>query len=85
MADKVIPDSPVRPISQSIPVDMEKAKGLIFGLAIGDAMGRVTEFMSLSAIKTKYGAKGIQELPDPWPSSGGCGLHRGSLPCEIGT
>lgn len=32
-------------------MDLEKSKGLIYGLAIGDAMGKATEFMSLSAIK----------------------------------
>ena len=44
---------------------LEKAQGIIYGLAIGDALGRLTEFMSLSAIKKKYGEKGIQDLPDP--------------------
>jgi len=46
-------------------MDLNKAKGLVYGLAIGDALGRLTEFMSLTAIKTKYGGKGIQDLPDP--------------------
>jgi len=45
-------------------MDLNKAKGMIYGLAIGDASGRLTEFMSLSTIKTEYGEKGIQELPD---------------------
>ena len=40
-----------------------KAKGVIFGLAIGDAFGYPTEFMSLTAIKSKYGAAGIQDFP----------------------
>jgi ADP-ribosylglycohydrolase len=44
---------------------LEKAKGIIYGLAIGDALGRLTEFMPLSSIRTKYGEKGIQDLPDP--------------------
>jgi len=46
-------------------MDLDKSKGMIYGLAIGDALGRPTEFMSLSAIKTTYGEKGIQDLPDP--------------------
>lgn len=46
-------------------MDLDKAKGMIYGLAIGDALGRLTEFMSLSAIKTNYGEKGIRDLPDP--------------------
>jgi len=45
--------------------DLIKAKGLIYGLAIGDAFGRPTEFQSLDSIKVKYGDKGIQELPEP--------------------
>lgn len=46
-------------------MDLDKAKGILYGLAVGDALGRITEFISLSAIKTKYGEKGIQDLPDP--------------------
>ena len=45
--------------------EIEKAKGVIYGLAIGDALGWPTEFMSLDAIKTKYGERGIRDLPDP--------------------
>ena len=36
----------------------------MFGLAIGDALGRPTEFLSLKNIKSKYGAYGIQDLPE---------------------
>lgn len=45
--------------------DLNRARGMIYGLAIGDALGRPTEFMSLAAIKSKYGEKGLQNLPDP--------------------
>ena len=45
--------------------DLIKAKGLIYGLAIGDAFGRPTEFLPLDSIKVKYGDRGIQELPEP--------------------
>ena len=44
---------------------MEKAKGILFGLAIGDALGYPTEFMSLSVVKSEYGPHGIQDLPHP--------------------
>ncbi len=44
-------------------MDLNKAKGIIFGLAIGDALGYPTEFMSLSQIKSAYGHQGIQDLP----------------------
>lgn len=43
-------------------MDADKAKGIIFGLAIGDALGFPTEFMSLSTIKSKYGSSGIKDL-----------------------
>jgi len=45
--------------------ELDKARGVLYGLAIGDALGRPTEFLSLSAIKRKYGEKGIQDLPEP--------------------
>jgi ADP-ribosylglycohydrolase len=44
-------------------MDTDKARGIIYGLAIGDALGYPTEFMSLPRIKEKYGPLGIQDLP----------------------
>ena len=32
-------------------MDLDKARGVIYGLAIGDALGRPTEFLSLSEIQ----------------------------------
>ena len=46
-------------------MNKNKAEGIIYGLAIGDALGRPTEFMSLSAIKEAYGQNGITKLPEP--------------------
>jgi ADP-ribosylglycohydrolase len=46
-------------------MDLDKAKGVIYGLAIGDALGAPTEFLPLPKIKAEYGEKGIQDLPDP--------------------
>ena len=46
-------------------MDLDKAKGIIYGLAIGDAIGRLTEFKSLPKIKSEYGKKGISDLPEP--------------------
>jgi ADP-ribosylglycohydrolase len=43
-------------------IDLDKASGLIFGLAIGDAIGYPTEFMSLNQIKAKFGPNGMQDL-----------------------
>ena len=44
-------------------MDGEKAKGLIFGLAIGDAFGYPTEFITLARIKTEFGPQGIADFP----------------------
>lgn len=43
----------------------EKALGIIYGLAIGDAMGYPTEFLSVHRIKAEYGPEGISTLPEP--------------------
>lgn len=45
--------------------DLNKAKGIIYGLAIGDALGWPTEFLSLSSIKKKYIPNGITDLINP--------------------
>jgi len=46
-------------------VDRDRARGLIYGLALGDALGWPVEFMDLPQILAKYGRAGIQEPPDP--------------------
>ena len=45
--------------------NLNRAKGMLYGLAVGDAFGRTTEFMSLHDRKTGYGEDGIFDLPDP--------------------
>lgn len=45
--------------------DLNKAQGIMYGLAIGDALGSPTEFITLREIKKRFGKKGIEELPDP--------------------
>lgn len=40
----------------------QRIKGCVFGGAIGDALGWPVEFLSLSAIKRKYGEDGIRTL-----------------------
>ena len=47
-----------------VSIAIDKCKGMLFGLAIGDALGRPTEFMSLKNIQSKYGPDGIQDLPE---------------------
>ncbi len=43
----------------------ERAWGLMYGLACGDALGWPTEFQKLDEIKRTYGVQGIRDLPDP--------------------
>jgi ADP-ribosylglycohydrolase len=43
----------------------EQAESILFGLALGDALGYAVEFDTLPAIKARYGEKGIQDPPDP--------------------
>lgn len=44
---------------------MSQAQAILFGLALGDALGNPTEFMSLPIIKKNYGEIGIQHPPTP--------------------
>lgn len=45
--------------------EQSKSRAILYGLALGDALGWPTEFKALEQIKAKYGAQGIQEPPDP--------------------
>jgi len=45
--------------------EKHKARGVIYGLAIGDALGWPLEFIPLSSIKARYGPQGLRDLPDP--------------------
>ncbi len=42
-----------------------QAQAILYGLALGDALGYPVEFESLQKIKLEYGPQGIQEPPDP--------------------
>ena len=44
---------------------MEQVLGMIYGLALGDALGSPVEFWELKGIRERYGPDGIQELPEP--------------------
>ena len=44
---------------------MNKYKGCLLGLAVGDALGAAVEFMSYTEINNKYGEDGIQDF-DGW-------------------
>jgi ADP-ribosylglycohydrolase len=43
----------------------DAARGLLLGLALGDALGWPVEFLALPAIRARYGPGGITEPPDP--------------------
>ena len=45
--------------------DRDRARGMFYGLALGDALGWPVEFMDLPQILAKYGRGGISEPPDP--------------------
>jgi ADP-ribosylglycohydrolase len=45
-------------------MDINKAKGVIFGIAVGDALGASTEFLNLHQIKEIFGEQGIIDLPE---------------------
>jgi ADP-ribosylglycohydrolase len=44
---------------------MEQVLGMIYGLALGDALGGPVEFWDLKGIRERYGEGGILEPPDP--------------------
>lgn len=46
-------------------MDVQRAQAVLFGLALGDALGCPVEFNSLHQIKETYGPDGILEPPDP--------------------
>jgi len=46
-------------------ITRDKIAGSFYGLALGDALGRPTEFMSLKHIKRTYGSYGVMSLPRP--------------------
>lgn len=46
-------------------MSFEQPKAILYGLALGDSLGKPTEFESINRIKALYGEDGIQELPDP--------------------
>lgn len=42
-----------------------RISGALYGVALGDALGRGPEFMSLGEIYRRYGRSGVMKLPDP--------------------
>jgi len=50
--------------SQSIELD-ERARGMMLGLALGDALGRPMEFLTLDQIRGRYGDTALAERDEP--------------------
>lgn len=46
-------------------ITRDKIAGAVYGLALGDALGRDTEFMKLKSIHKAYGSYGYMPLPFP--------------------
>ncbi len=44
---------------------MDQVLGMLYGIALGDALGWPAEPLSLEQIRKTYGPRGIQELPEP--------------------
>ena len=44
---------------------MNQVRGMLYGLALGDALGWPVEPLSLAQIRRTYGPQGILELPEP--------------------
>lgn len=44
---------------------MDQVLGMLFGIALGDALGWPAEPLTLEQIKANFGPQGIQELPEP--------------------
>jgi ADP-ribosylglycohydrolase len=49
----------------AVTMQLEQALGMIYGLALGDALGAPVEFLSSKGIRERYGPAGIQDLPEP--------------------
>jgi ADP-ribosylglycohydrolase len=44
-------------------MDLNKARGVMLGLAMGDALGARTEFLKFDEIRARFGKDGIRDLP----------------------
>src|SRR2546423_12113636 len=42
-----------------------QAEAILFGLALGDALGYPVEFLKREPLRQKYGSAGIQQPPNP--------------------
>ena len=50
-------------------MERERYRGCILGLAIGDALGMPTEFLSLAEIRARWGPEGVTDLEaGSWPA-----------------
>jgi ADP-ribosylglycohydrolase len=61
--------TPPRALSQLTPWQQQVA-GVVLGGAIGDAMGHPTEFLSMEAIRERYGPNGVMGFELYWGADG---------------
>jgi ADP-ribosylglycohydrolase len=49
--------------AREAPSELDRFRGCLLGLAVGDALGRPTEFLpSVSAIRARWGTRGVQDF-----------------------
>ena len=56
----------------SLPNGRDRFAGCVLGLAIGDALGYPTEFMSLDAIRARFGPQGVADFESQGSLPPGC-------------
>ena len=54
----------------SLHIKEDRVRGCLLGGAVGDALGGPVEFMTLDAIKAKFGADGITEFAPAYGKTG---------------
>ncbi|HEY0009556.1 MAG TPA: ADP-ribosylglycohydrolase family protein, partial [Tepidisphaeraceae bacterium] len=64
------PPSAKSAIAQPAPSRADRVAGAVLGGAVGDAMGHPTEFMSMQAIRDRYGPAGVSQFELYWDRGG---------------
>ncbi|SMB89828.1 ADP-ribosylglycohydrolase [Thermanaeromonas toyohensis ToBE] len=70
-------------LKQYFTVELEKYLGCLWGLALGDAMGMPTEFLTPEEIASRFGGK-VQELREPLVSHPRAGCPAGAVTDDTG-
>jgi ADP-ribosylglycohydrolase len=64
------PDEPRAQATTGVPSRRERLAGAVLGAAVGDAMGHPTEFLSMNAIRDRYGPDGVRSFELYWDRDG---------------